>query len=207
MTTSTKSNDGLRRLITAVLRHPVTMAAKGIVRDLAWGRKGRLVKNPPLPRHAGTLLFVCLGNICRSPFAGLLAAERLREVGATGMVSLSAGIKTTQAKRSPRDACDAAATYGLSLEHHVPQPLTPDLMDTSDMVIVMEASQLTYLGHLYPRHRDKIFLMSLFDEKASGAYERYNIADPFGQPATAFEACYQRIDRAVDHLLAVLPRA
>jgi protein-tyrosine-phosphatase len=69
------------------------------------------------------------------------------------------------------------------------------------MVFVMEQSQLVQLRTAFPEHRERVFLLSLFDGEAGNAYERYNIADPFGQPLSAYEACYERIDRATRHWL------
>ena len=59
------------------------------------------------------------------------------------------------------------------------------------------------LGEQYPRMTGRIFLLSLLDPSARGGYERYNIADPFGQPAETFRRCYQRIDAALN---ALVPR-
>lgn len=109
----------------------------------------------------------------------------------------SAGIRPSQAACSPREACQVSASYGLSLDEHEPQPLTRELMASHDIVFVMEQAQLEQLRAEYPELRERIFLLSLFDDDAGGAYERYNIADPFGQPLTAYEACYERIERAI----------
>ena len=70
------------------------------------------------------------------------------------------------------------------------------------MVIVMEWRHLAHLRAAYPEHQDRIFLLSLFDDGARNAYERYNIPDPFGRPLAAFEDCYRRVDRAMRNLIS-----
>jgi len=190
------------RAITVLLTNPVAMALKRPLRDLAWTIKGARLKNPPLPAKVESILFVCLGNICRSPFAAVLAAERLRREGGVRVRCRSAGIRTTQAARSPSAACDVAATYGLSLVDHRPQALTRELMDGHDLIVVMEAAHLLELRTSYPDAAGRVILLSLFDRQALAGYDRYNIADPFSLPHAAFEACYGRIARALSNLLS-----
>lgn len=192
------------RAITALLTNPVAMAIKRPLRDLVWALKGVGLKNPPLPTKVESVLFVCLGNICRSPFAAELAAERLRREGGVHVRCTSAGIRTTQAARSPKAACDVAATYGLSLVGHRPQTVTRELMASHGLIVVMEAAHLLELRTTYPDVAERVVLLSLFDREAMPGYDRYNIADPFSRPRAAFEACYERIDRALSSMLSSL---
>jgi protein-tyrosine phosphatase len=192
----------LSNAITRVLRSGGATQVKRGLRNLWWTVKGRGIANPPLPARVDALLFVCLGNICRSPFAEVIASERLRGSASPRRVS-SAGIRTRQAAEAPPDARAVASRYGVSLDEHRPRPLTEQLMAAHDMVIVMESSQMDLLRRLYPRHAERVFLLSLFDAEAAGA-DRYTIMDPFGSPRAVFEACYARIDRTVVSLLSTL---
>ncbi|MGE0463315.1 MAG: low molecular weight protein-tyrosine-phosphatase [Vicinamibacterales bacterium] len=190
------------RAVTALLTNPVTMALKRPLRDLAWSLRGAALNNPPLPDRVESVLFVCLGNICRSPFAAVLAARRLDDANLAGVRCASAGIRTTQGARPPENACDVAAAYGLSLSAHRPQTLTRDLVERHDLIVVMEAAQLEALRASYPDAARRLVLLSLLDGRAAKGYERYNIADPFSRPRADFEACYERIDRAVTSLVS-----
>lgn len=194
------------RLIGAVLRHPLTMRVKPRVRAAWWAMRGARTRNPELPARVESALFVCLGNICRSPFAAELGSRLLSGPGRGAVTCSSAGIRPSQAARPPADACMVSARYGLSLADHCPQLLTRDLIEAHDLVIVMEWSQLVLLREAYPESHDRIVLLSLFDAAAAGAYERYNIADPFGGPIAAYEACYRRIDRALRALAERMSR-
>jgi protein-tyrosine-phosphatase len=192
------------RTIHYALTRPSILRVKGKVREMAWRVRERAIRNPPLRAPVRSIVFVCLGNICRSPFAASLAAARLRQRGGGQMKIISAGIRPSQAARPPAEACEAAACFALSLDGHIPAALTPEIVEGSDLVVVMEVQQLVQLHEAYPAHRDRIVLLSLFDREASGAYERCNIADPFGHQSAVFDACYCRIARAVDALLSEL---
>ena len=192
------------RLVGAALKHPVVATLKPWIRDAVWRLRGAGTANPELPSRVDSLLFICLGNICRSPFAAHLAARLLVESGHDGIRCSSAGLRPSQAARSTPEACAVATHYGLTLEQHAPQPVTRDLLAAHDVVCVMEWRQLTQLQAAYPAFRDRMFLLSLLDPDAGGAYERYNIADPFGGALSSYEACYSRIDRALRRMLARL---
>lgn len=193
------------RVLTSVLTHPVMKALKRQLKDAWWSVKGRGVINPPLPPEVRSILFVCLGNICRSPFAAVLTEQRLREQGVTGIRCASAGIKIRQGSRVPEAGCDVAEkAYGLSLGEHRPQPLTRELAAGFDLIVVMEAPQLEQLRAEYPQARPRIMLLSLFDVDDVRPHQRYHIDDPYSQSRAVFEASYRRIDRAVMRLLETL---
>jgi protein-tyrosine phosphatase len=189
------------RMLTQVLTHPITMAAKAPVRDMCWTLRGRTLANPRLPSRITSLLFVCKGNICRSPFAAHRASLLLRDGAVTGIECLSAGISTTQADWCPAEAREVGATFGVSLYRHQPLQLTNTLIRRASVIVVMEAEQMGRLRHLYPEAADRIVLLPLYDGTHTRGYARYNIFDPFGQPADAFQRCYARIDLALRSFL------
>ena len=188
------------RVITAVLRHPLVMRCKRVVRDLRWRVSGSRIELPALPPNVRSVLFVCLGNICRSPFAGRLAEDRYANLPITFR---SAGIKASQSDRSPDNACEAAAAFGVSLQSHRPVAINRSLVDASDLIVAMEASQVVELRATYPDAANRITLLALYDERARG-YDRYCIEDPFMRPLSDFTHCFHRIDRAVSGLLTRL---
>ena len=63
------------------MTHPVTMAAKAPVKDALWTIRGRQFRNPQFGREVRSVLFLCHGNICRSPFAAVRAAQLLERAG------------------------------------------------------------------------------------------------------------------------------
>ena len=189
------------RLIRFVLTHPGALRLKAGLRDNYWRVRGRALCNPPLPTRPESILFICLGNICRSPFAEAIAVSLLKNAGVAGVTCASAGIRTTQAARPPELACIAAARFGISLKEHQPVTLTPELLARFALVVVMEASQLEVLRTDYPDAASRIVLLPLFDVASVPGYAAYNIADPFGRPIETFVHCYERVENAVRALL------
>jgi protein-tyrosine-phosphatase len=116
----------------------------------------------------------------------------------------SAGIAANQANECPSEAREAAEAFGVSLDVHTPTLLTPAMMDEFDLIVVMEAGQLRLLRERFGHAGSRLVLLSLLDGDDRRGYARYNIADPFGQPRTAFDACYRRIDGALQSFIHLL---
>ena len=178
---------------------------KETVKNVWWTWAGRTIANPPIPGNARSLLFVCLGNICRSPFAEAIAIRRAREFSIGSLRYASAGIQA-RTKEPPQEAKAAAKSFGVSLDMHEAKPLTAELAAAHDMIIVMEYSQMQSVYEAFPGTRGRVYLLSLFDSDASGP-DRYHITDPFASPLAAYDTCYRRIDRAVSALLMAIEHA
>ena len=194
------SAGGWSQLLTRLLRHPAAMRVKRVVRDVTSSVGSSRLSNPAPPANVRSVVFVCLGNICRSPFAGRLAAERL---SATGIDFGSAGISAKQSNRCPDEAHEAAARFGVSLADHQPLRLTRAIVDAADLLVAMEAAQVDELRRAYPDAAARIVLLPLFDGQARG-FDRFCIADPFMRPVGEFVECFERIERALAGLATYL---
>jgi protein-tyrosine-phosphatase len=190
-----------RRALRVVTSRTVG-ALKQPIKDAWWTALGSQIVNPPLPAHVSSILFVCKGNICRSPFAAAIARQRLAEAGQFGVICESAGLRTNQAATPPADAVTAASKFNVSLRGHMPALLSGRDIERYDLIVVMEAPQLAELRADHPEAAERILLLPLIDRAPGRGYARYNIADPFGRPPSAYDFCYRRIDACVAELLA-----
>jgi protein-tyrosine phosphatase len=177
------------------LRHPWTTPIKMRLRNAIWRIRGLAVRNPPAPSNPRCIVFVCQGNICRSPFA----AEVARRLLPDGIRCLSAGFRATANASSPAIVVEAAERRGVSLRGHQATLLTPAMMASADLVFVMEAWHVTLLRSRFGNHRHKILLLPLFDpaRESSSSYDRFHIADPYGKSAEVLDACFSRLERTI----------
>jgi protein-tyrosine-phosphatase len=159
-----------------------------------WRRRaaaGR-VRRRGIPR---TVLFVCHGNICRSPYAA--AAARRRLPPATTV--LSAGFFGPD-RPSPPEAVQVASEHGLDLGSHRARLLEFDHLREVDLVLVMDVRQRRRLLAARPELAERVILLGDLDPEP---VTRRAIPDPVEKPAAAFRACYTRIDRCVGALAAL----
>jgi protein-tyrosine phosphatase len=195
----------VERVLTRVLTHPATMAVKRVVRDARWARHGRGIERQTLPAGPRTLLFVCKGNICRSPFAERLTMQRLAAAGVEGIRCASAGFQVSRELRSPACAVEAARAFGIALDDHTATQLTPEIAASADLIVVHEVEHADLLRRRYPAVADRVVLLPLYGDgrRGRGAYARYNIADPYGKSPEVFGRCYMHIADALDELIRV----
>ena len=88
------------------------------------------VKGLPVAR----VLFVCTGNLCRSPSAALLLHHQLRESGTAGVIASSAG--TLEADVSPPPLLvEEGHRFGIDLASHVPRIVDSAMIKEADLVV------------------------------------------------------------------------
>jgi len=108
------------------------------------------------------------GNICRSPFAETVTKKLLAK-GTKDIITVrSAGINATVANSPPKEAIVAAKAFGISMDDHRAQCLTQELIDGTDMIVVMEVEQLRQLEEAYPESNGRCFLLSMFSNDQHG---------------------------------------
>lgn len=154
----------------------------------------------PAPRHVeGTtynLLFVCSGNTCRSPMAEAIARGSLEERGWTHVDVRSAGTGAVPGMMASPEAVEVAREHGLELARHASQPLTAELIDWADLVLVMGASHMHVVRDL--GGDDKVSLVTEFTE---GDGHALPVADPFGGEIDHYREAFEQLQGAIAGLL------
>jgi protein-tyrosine phosphatase len=85
------------------------------------------------------VLFVCTGNICRSPFAEIVAR-------AEGLDAESAGLEAYAGSEPTGDAIAVARELGYDLSSHRARGLTEAMLEGPDVVVGMTAAHVSALG-------------------------------------------------------------
>ncbi len=146
-------------------------------------------------------LFVCLGNICRSPFAEVFFRELAAQKKPKGLRARSAGLIALPGNSATYMAQRDAAEYAVDLADHQAQPVSQDLMDWADLILVMEKSHQDSLLNLYPETAGKIQLIRHYARYGS---RKRGIADPYGLDYEAYRFCFLDIEDAVTGLIESL---
>lgn len=150
------------------------------------------------------ILFVCQGNICRSPMAERYLRARLAAADVDGVTVDSAGLVAREGRPSPPAAVEVAPEYGVDLSEHEARRITDDDVAASDLVLLMDARN-RYFWHAFAGPGRDAYLLGAFgDGRSNGWQAAVEIEDPDQQGAETFAAVYEQIAAAVDELAAVL---
>ncbi|GAC1602063.1 MAG: hypothetical protein NVS4B10_14150 [Myxococcales bacterium] len=147
-------------------------------RAIEWSRVQRFV-------------FVCQGNICRSPYAEARGA-------AAGMRCASFGLDAPAGDRANPAASKAARARGLDLGTHRSKPAGALSLEPGDLLIAMEPEQAERLRPLARKSGAQVTLLGLWCRP-----RRPHLQDPFGLSDAYFATCCSHIDRAVANLVAI----
>jgi protein-tyrosine phosphatase len=145
------------------------------------------------------LLFVCLGNICRSPTAEGVMRSLVREAGLEDEILIdSAGTGDWHVGHAPdRRATAAAAGRGITLEGQARQ-ITPQDFEDFDLILAMDASNLEDLRALAPEGtEDRIRLLRSYDPTAT----ELDVPDPYYGGPQGFEDVLDHVELACRALL------
>jgi len=146
---------------------------------------------PGLVSQPSRVVFVCLGNVCRSPYAEMRARQ-------AGLRASSCGLSVDSSVRSPSAAVEAAAERGIDLSAHRSRPLKAAEVEPHDLVLVMEPYMLSVTRRRLERAGTVVSLLGLYGHPTRRPTPY--IPDPHGLPAGVFSLAYEMIDQCVDHL-------
>jgi len=151
------------------------------------------------------VLFVCMGNICRSPTAEGVMRSLVREAGLEDEIEIdSAGTGGWHAGDPPdRRATDAARLRGITLEGAARQ-VTRDDFEDFDLVLALDRENLRNLRAIAPAGTEaKIRLLREFDPHSAGAPD-LDVPDPYYGGPRGFETVLDQVEAACRGLLDAL---
>ena len=151
------------------------------------------------------ILFVCIGNICRSPLAEGVFNQLANQAGrAADFVVDSCGTGGWHAGELPDPRSRAVAQkHGLTLTHRARQ-FQPTDFQKFDLIVVMDRENKTDLlsySNLPPSLAAKIKLLREWDPNANGDLD---VPDPYYGGPDGFENVYQMVERSAQGLLKSL---
>lgn len=155
--------------------------------------------------EVSSVLFVCLGNICRSPTAHGVFEHLVEQAGLTGRIQIdSAGVADWHTGKAPdKRSQEYAAKRGYNLSHLRARPVTIEDFETYELLLAMDGNNLKHLLEMSPpEHRHKV---KLFLEFAEGISER-EVPDPYYGDGEGFELVLDLVDNACQGLLNYFKR-
>jgi len=150
-----------------------------------------------VPTVVNTIVFVCYGNIIRSPMAAALLRRALIRMGRPDVRVESAGLYAKPWRGADPRSIALARASGVSLEAHESTPISWDLVMRADLILVMDYLNEAELLARYPQAAAKVFLLGAY----RGCHWRQaEIDDPYRGNQDDIRRCYDRLEMCIDEL-------
>ncbi|TVP47457.1 MAG: low molecular weight phosphotyrosine protein phosphatase [Gemmatimonadales bacterium] len=156
-----------------------------------------------------SILFVCLGNICRSPLAEGVLRHRARERGLEGELRIdSAGTGSWHVGNPPDPrSAEVAARHGIRLESRARQ-VAPGDAEAFDLILAMDRSNLRDLADLLDAGggRGRQAEVRLFRDYDPEADSPADVPDPYYGAGDGFEVVQAMVERTCEAILDEVER-
>ena len=143
------------------------------------------------------VLFICTGNVCRSPMAEGL----LRHMAGDRVKVASAGLGAGHGQPPSAHAIEVLRKEGIDIADIRSQPVSAHLLQQADYIFTMTRDHLDMLLLLFPEMASKTRLLR-FEEAAKGG--RADVTDPIGGTRATYESCKADIQRAMSHVIPLV---
>ncbi len=129
-----------------------------------------------------SILFVCVGNICRSPMAQYWVCDQLQKKELSHIQVSSAGIRAVIASPVAQEVHDILTRFHIDSSQHRAQQLNKKIINQAELILTMETWQKQELSFAFPDSRGKIFTL--------GKWRGEEIQDPYQQSHAVFEKAF-----------------
>ena len=139
------------------------------------------------------VLFVCTGNICRSPMAEGLFKKLV--AGRDDIHVQSAGVSAGRGMPASRHAIQALSVDGVDLTNFRSQPVSEELVRKATHIFAMTRDHKRLIELFFPEAGEKTYLLREFEPGAP------DVPDPIGLGRETYERCRDTLKRALPVLL------
>ena len=147
------------------------------------------------------IIFICTGNICRSPTAEGILRQRLEasEIRHIHVSSMGThGLAGAPASELAREVCQ---DHGIDISEHRSRGLVGEEIQEADLVLCMEPAHRKFIQTFFPWQKDRVALLGAWPEKEK---RKSAIRDPMGSPRKVYEQVFGLIATHVDRILALI---
>ncbi len=154
-----------------------------------------------------TILFVCTGNMCRSPLAEGIMKKKIEEEFTGDEKDLimihSCGTYAYEGNKPAENALKTSRQNNTDISYIRSKPLTKMIADEADIIFAMSVEHMNYIIENFLSAKNKTFLLKQFGENRLTQMSD-SIPDPMGFTIEYYAKTYQEIKNAIDKVFPLI---
>jgi len=152
-----------------------------------------------------SILLLCTGNSCRSVMAEGLFKKYLKDSGKGDIEVASAGIMAIDGFPPTDETISVMKDSGVDVSGYKSKRLTSDLINKSDLVLVMEDIHKDFVIRMDPSAEGKVHLLKKYGANNKRKYpEGDGVPDPIGRPIDFYKLSLEIIKEEAKRIVALL---
>ena len=139
------------------------------------------------------IMFVCTGNLCRSPMAEGLLRQRLAQEGLDARHQVSStGVWAVEGRPASENGVAVMAEGGIDISGHVARTISARDVNEAELILVMAREHEQMITQTWPQYKWKVHLLSEMVRK------KQDVRDPYGGSIDEYRECADTIADYID---------
>ena len=151
------------------------------------------------------IIFICMGNTCRSPLAEAILKDKLRKDGHTDINVSSMGFMLGGSHAS-KHSKDIAMEHGIDISNHISRKIESEELKKADLIFTMEEHMVENILYSIPNIKHKTFALGQWNYSTLELCSSHgiDISDPCGGSKEKYSATYDIIEKEINRILPYL---